>query len=281
MCAEISFGKAPFTIKPKEKFIVVKLFGDLDGNVLKDFEKKSADLSGQKKHILFDLDECVGLHPAWGRLFLLLASEVKKNSKGIRFVATSVDLHHWFSDQGLGQSLKFSPTEEAAEKEFEAVAAVGKKIDVKFVNAFLDAAIKVMKVQSQTDVVPGAPFLKNAKEAFTGDISGVIGLVSEAFNGAIVINFPEATFLGVISRMLGEKFETLTPEISDGAAELTNIISGQAKVTLNELGYGIKMATPSVIVGKNHQISDYTSGPRMSVPFTCDLGSFTIEICQT
>jgi len=279
MCAEISFGKAPFVIQPKEKFIVVKLFGDLDGNVLKDFEKKSADLKEQKKHILFDLDECLGLHPAWGRLFLLLASELKKNSKGIRFVAASVDLHRWFNDQGLG-SLKFSATEEAAEKELEA-PAVGKKIDVKFVNAFLDAAIKVMKIQSQTDVVPGAPFMRNAKEAFTGDISGVIGLVSDAFNGAIIINFPEATFLGIISRMLGEKFETLTPEIADGAAELTNIIFGQAKVTLNELGYGIKMATPSVITGKNHQISNYTSGPRMSVPFTCDLGSFTIEICLT
>lgn len=281
MCAEISFGQAPFVIKPKEKLILVKFFGDLDGSVLKEFEKKIAGFSADKKHILFDLEECIGLHPAWGRAFLLLAAELKKNSKGIRFIAASVDLHRWFTDQGLGQSLKFSPNEAAAEKELEASATVGKKIDVKFVNAFLEAAIKVMKVQSQTDVVPGAPFLRNAKEAFNGDISGVIGLVSDAFNGAIIINFPEPTFLGIISRMLGEKFESLTPEISDGAAELTNIIFGQAKVTLNELGYGIKMATPSVVVGKNHPISNYTSVQRMSVPFTCDLGSFTIEICLT
>lgn len=280
MSLTISFGKAPFVIKSEEKYVLVSLNGDLDGNVAKEFEKKSARFPEEHKNFIFDFSECTGVHPAWTRLFLLLATELKKKSQGIRFIAVSSDLQRNFTDQGMGHSIKISVSLDAALQDLEGSgAAPSKKMDVKFVNAFLDAVIKVMKLQTQTDVQAGAPFLKSPKEGFSGDISGVIGLVSDAFNGTIVINFPEMTFLGIISRMLGEKHEVLTPEIADGAAELTNIVFGQAKVKLNELGYGIKMATPSVVTGKNHTISNTSVGPRFTVPFSCDLGNFTVEIC--
>lgn len=280
MSSEVSFGKAPFAIKSGEKYTVITLSGDLDVNAGKEFEKKTAGLVQENKHLLFDFTECTGIHPTWVRLFLGLVAELKKNTKSLRFVAVSSDIQRNLADQGIGQSIKFSVSITSAQQDIESGgAAPPKKMDVKFVNAFLDAVIKVMKIQTQTEVQAGSPFLKDPKEGFTGDISGVIGLVSDAFNGAIVINFPEKTFLGVISRMLGEEFKVLTPEISDGAAELTNIIFGQAKVTLNELGYGIKMATPSVVTGKNHTISSAGNGPRITVPFSCDLGKFSVEIC--
>ncbi len=285
MSSDVSFGKAPFVIKSEEKYSLVTLSGDLDGNVEKEFEKKVAGLLAANKHIFFDFKECTGVHPIWARTFLMLARELKKATKEIRLISVSGDIQRAFVDLGIGQTIKYSVSVENALIDIEsggapsASGAGAKKVDAKFINAFLDAAIKVLKIQAQTDLKAGAPFLKEPRAAFAGDISGVIGLVSDAFNGSIVINFPEATFLGVISRMLGEKYEKLTPEISDGAGELTNIIFGQAKVTLNEIGYGIKMATPTVVVGKNHQISSVTTGPRITVPFTCDLGSFTIEIC--
>lgn len=112
----------------------------------------------------------------------------------------------------------------------------------------------------------------------TGDISGVIGIVSDAFQGSVVISFPEDTFLGVISRMLGEEYHKIDQEIIDGAGELTNMIFGQAKIVLNEKGYGIKTAIPSVVSGKDHSLAALTKGPVIVVPFTTEFGKFFVEI---
>lgn len=277
MSEAVSFGKSPFTVKSEEKYSLVTLVGDIDVNIVKELEKKLQPLSAEKKDVIFDCKECSGFHPSLIRPITQLVVELKKAEKSVRFAAANQAIQQMLVEQGVNKSVKITSDFAGAVREAEGGGA--KRIDVKFANAFLNAAIMVMKVQAQTEVKAGAPVLRAGHDPLTGDISGVIGLVSDAFNGAIVINFPEQTFLGVISRMLGEKFEKITPEITDGAAELTNIIFGQAKVTLNELGYGIKMATPSVVTGKGHSISNYSKGPRLTVPFTCDLGAFTIEIC--
>jgi chemotaxis protein CheX len=152
------------------------------------------------------------------------------------------------------------------------------KLDVEFINPFLAATLKTLEVQASTKATPGKPFLKEGGSASAGDISGVIGITADKFNGSVVISFPEQTFLKIMSRMLGEEFTVLNKEIADGAGELTNIIFGQAKITLNEKGYGIKMAIPSVISGKNHVVHGVTKGPVVMLPFETDLGPFFIEI---
>ena len=154
-----------------------------------------------------------------------------------------------------------------------------KKLDTAFINPFIAATVEVLRIQTKTESKQGNPFLKTDKAKLSGDVSGVIGLISDAFTGSVVISFPEPTFLKLISRMLDENFTELTPEIADGAGELTNIIFGQAKVVLNEKGYGIKTALPSVVTGKDHTVVALTKGPIVVLPFESDAGPFFIEIC--
>lgn len=54
---------------------------------------------------------------------------------------------------------------------------------------------------------------------------------------------------------------------------------GQAKVILNEKGYGIKTAIPSVVSGRNHSLETLTKGPIVVVPFESSKGNFFVEIC--
>jgi chemotaxis protein CheX len=152
-------------------------------------------------------------------------------------------------------------------------------IDINFVNPFLAATLNVLKVQASVAAEPGKVYLKKDNEALKGDVSGVIGIVSETFNGSVVISFPEKTFLKVMSGMLGEDIQTLSQDILDGAAEITNMIFGAAKVTLNERGYGIKIALPQVISGKGHSLSTNSKGPTVIIPFTSSAGDFFVEIC--
>lgn len=153
-----------------------------------------------------------------------------------------------------------------------------KNLNAEFVKPFLDAAVHVLKVQAQTDAKPGLIHLKKNDATVTGDISGVINIVSPNFNGTVVITFPEATFLKVMSNMLGEEFTTVTKDIVDGAGELTNMIFGQAKIVLNEQGYGLNPAIPTVVSGRNHMLVRKTKGAVVVVPFETNNGGFEIEI---
>ena len=103
--------------------------------------------------------------------------------------------------------------------------------------------------------------------------------MSDSFSGNVIITFPEKTFLGLISKILRENYTAINKENADGAGELTNMIFGQAKITLNEQGYGIKTALPSLIIGKSHHITGSKQELVVVVPFECELGSFFVEIC--
>jgi len=152
------------------------------------------------------------------------------------------------------------------------------KLDVEFINPFLSATLKVLEIQASTKATAGTIEIKGQKQNPPCAISGIIGITAEAFNGSVVIGFPKETFLGIMSRMLGEEYTSFNKDIIDGAGELTNIIFGQAKVALNEKGFGIKMAIPSVISGTGIEVHGVTKGPIVVVPFKTDLGPFFIEI---
>ena len=135
---------------------------------------------------------------------------------------------------GVDEALRSVPTLREALVDFGLVTK--KTLDVNFINPFLTATMRVLQVQASVDAKAGKISKKEDVSRFLGDISGVIGLVSETFSGAVVISFPEKTFLKIMGTMLGSEYQSITKEIEDGAAELTNMVFGQAKITLNEKG---------------------------------------------
>ncbi len=61
--------------------------------------------------------------------------------------------------------------------------------------------------------------------------------------------------------------------------EITNMISGQARAGLAQMGLAMQASTPTVIFGDNHTISHVSSGPVVAIPFSTDHGDFTVEFC--
>jgi chemotaxis protein CheX len=78
--------------------------------------------------------------------------------------------------------------------------------------------------------------------------------------------------------MFGEEINELNDDIKDAVGELTNMISGQARKELEEIGKLFEGSIPSVVSGKNHELLPMTKGPRIAIPFKTDFGSFTIEV---
>lgn len=277
--AKVDFGKSPIEFLHKENVSTIRLRGALSKELLVEFEKQ---LESQKpaiapNNVMVDMKEVTDLHQVWLRPLVGLNHFIKEKGKKLRFVNLSENIRSIITHNGLNQTLVFVADETAALQEFNAKSV--KKLDVQFVNPFLAGTIETLKIQAQIEAKAGAPFKKAARDSLSGDISGVIGLVSDHFTGSVVISFPEKTFLAIINKMLGENYTQLTPEIQDGAAELTNIIFGFAKRDLNEKGYGIKMAIPSVVSGKDHSISNNSHHVRISIPFESSAGNFNVEIC--
>mgnify|MGYP000847596346 CR=1 FL=1 len=147
-----------------------------------------------------------------------------------------------------------------------------------FVNPFLVSLLHVMSTMAQVDLKPGAPRKKN-DELARGDVSGLIGMVGPQTRGSFSITFDKTLALEVMRRMLGEAPATINEEVTDMVGEITNMVTGGAKRMLAEKGYDFDMATPVVVSGPNHTISHKTESTKLLMPFECDFGRATIEIC--
>lgn len=267
-----------FEFIKSDGYYTLKLNGELAAETVKDFEKESEQvLANGAVFYVVNCENLSAMTPTWMRALVQVQKNLKAINKDIRYLFVSANLQKFFKAQGVESVFTTSPSLRAALVEFG--LATAKALDVNFINPFLSATMTVLKVQASTEAKPGAPYKKDPSEKYFGDISGVIGLVSEAFVGSVVISFPETTFLKIMSRMLGEEYTAITKEIEDGAGELTNIIFGQAKVALNEKGYGIRTAIPSVVSGKDHSVQSVTRGSRIVIPFETNVGKFVVEIC--
>ena len=145
---------------------------------------------------------------------------------------------------------------------------------VEWINPFLAATVDTFRRMANTKVTPGKPYLFTHQQN-SKDISGVIGL-SGTLKGAVVIGMPQAVALATVQRLIGTKYETLTPEVSDAMGELANIIAGYAKKDIT--GEEIQIALPTVVFGPKHVVSFPSDVPLVVIPFDSEIGSFVIEV---
>jgi chemotaxis protein CheX len=145
------------------------------------------------------------------------------------------------------------------------------------INPFLEATVSVLKTMASINPVPGKPYIKKGTTA-TGDVSGIVGITGDT-EGSICITFSRECILLIISQMLGESQLEINDVVKDAVGELTNMISGDSRRRLEEMGHHFLGAIPSVISGRGHEIRHITKGPILSIPFNTPAGSFTVEVC--
>lgn len=278
MSNHLEKASVPFAINAGEGYIAISLAGALDANTVKAFTIESVKaLQDPYPYVVINCDLLTSLSIEWLREMIRIQKELTAFDRSLRLIHVKPTFTQCLKREGLDTTFKISASLREALTEFGLVAK--RKLDTDFINPFLDATLHVLNVQASIVCTPGKIALKNNDSPLSGDVSGVIGIVSETFNGSVVISFPESTFLKIMSNMLGEEYTSISKEIVDGAGEITNMIFGQAKIVLNEKGYGIKAAIPSVVSGKNHTLQALTKGPVVLVPFSSSAGNFFVEIC--
>lgn len=149
-------------------------------------------------------------------------------------------------------------------------------MDAELINPFIESATNVLKTMAQTEAVPGKPRLKRNNVSW-GSITGLIGMTGDDVIGNMILSFDTPCILSIASKMLMEEFVEINKDVIDAVGEITNMICGGTKKSLREHGYGVCMATPIVITGKEVALSQLTKSPIITIPFNTPAGEFVIE----
>ncbi len=146
-----------------------------------------------------------------------------------------------------------------------------------YINPFLNAAKNVIQTMSRIEVKGGKPQLKTGHTTF-GKVSGIIGMASANIAGNMIISFQEKCILNIVGSMLMEPVKaSIDADVVDAVGELTNMICGGAKAELSKLGHSFDLATPTMIVGENIEITNYSDAPTIVIPLSTAHGDFVIE----
>lgn len=269
----------PFEFIPQNDYLMINLSGDCLGDEKPSLTETYQTTVAQTpiKWILFQTTNCNHMAPGFMREMALIYKSLKSVNGCLRLVGTTEKIQGLIKAQGLDLILISKLSLRGALVDFG--LAKEKQIDVNFINPFLTATQRVFKIQCLLDIKPGKPFIKkNTDPVLLGDVSGIISISSETFNGTLAISLPEQIFRKIGTNMTGEPLEKVTENNIDLVGELANIILGQAKVELNKLGFAIQMAIPSCIWGKDHKIKHYGGSACVVIPFETLEGTFYTEI---
>ena len=150
-------------------------------------------------------------------------------------------------------------------------------MDATIINPFLSSAVNVLKTMASIEAKPHKPEVKKHNQTL-GDVTGVIGMQSDALSGSMVVSFSKSCILQVLANMFHEPPRTkVDNSVIDAVGELTNMICGGAKAELAKLDYRFNMASPTMITGKGAEITYHGCGPTIVIPFTTNYGNFVVE----
>ncbi|CCO23682.1 chemotaxis protein CheX [Maridesulfovibrio hydrothermalis] len=148
-------------------------------------------------------------------------------------------------------------------------------MNVELAKPFIKATSDILTMMAMVTPTAGKPFVKKGNVA-TGDVTGIVGFTGNV-SGSVSISFEKNCAVQIVKNMLGDDIQDILQDVKDAVGEITNMVSGQARAGLTEMGYQLQGSTPTVIMGDNHTIAHMTAGPVMAIPFTTEHGNFTIE----
>jgi chemotaxis protein CheX len=95
--------------------------------------------------------------------------------------------------------------------------------------------------------------------AQAGGYTSVIGLTGP-INGVFAIRCDEPTAIGIASGMLGIDAEAAKAEIWDALGEVCNMVIGNFKAKVGEMGEQSKLSVPTVIHGHDYRVRPLVNG---------------------
>lgn len=157
-----------------------------------------------------------------------------------------------------------------------AAAASKYAVDVRVINAVIKATTHVLGQFGCASVKMEKAGPKSPHDPMMGEVSSVVEIKSQAFQGHLCISFDKGSFLEVVSSMLMEEQTELNKDNQDAVGEINNIIFGNAKAEISS--YGVQMTVPKVLLGSGQNVPCAQGAAGMMIPFATEKGKFYITV---
>ncbi|MFV3408487.1 chemotaxis protein CheX [Bdellovibrio bacteriovorus] len=157
-----------------------------------------------------------------------------------------------------------------------AAAATKYAVDVRVINAVIKATTHVLGQFGCSSVKMEKAGPKSPHDPMMGEVSSVVEIKSQAFQGHLCISFDKGSFLEVVSSMLMEEQTELNKDNQDAVGEINNIIFGNAKAEISS--YGVQMTVPKVLLGSGQNVPCAQGSAGMMIPFATEKGKFYITV---
>ena len=279
-----------FNFSKRSKYVSLQLASALPAAVGEDFHKTATELMQSPQHLIVSCPGAAVLSSEWLSAFQFIAKQLKLSGKNICFIHADSEMKDFLSNPPSGTALTTFASLDEALTSFLTTNNTADKMN--YIKVFVACTLRTLFIQMQLQCTQGKIFMieQNNPDKLMGEVSGIILVESDKFSYAVLISFKEQTYLQLMSKWMGETFTELTDEIIDGAAELMNIIYGQAKLVLNNRKAGVIPSIP--FIAKGRQIAEaetneklqkarlhLLSGKTVVVPFDSPAGSFFVQIC--
>ena len=127
--------------------------------------------------------------------------------------------------------------------------------------------LQVFQTMVSLEAVPGAGFANAPRSTAFSGMSGSVGL-SGKVNGIVYTTFSEQSARHVAEKILGS--DVGDPEVDDAVGELTNVVSGNLKSRLCDLGFNCTLSIPSVVRGESIRVSAKNAALGVSNEYTLE-----------
>ncbi|NUQ00316.1 MAG: chemotaxis protein CheX [Armatimonadetes bacterium] len=149
-------------------------------------------------------------------------------------------------------------------------------MDVRLINPFIESVATLFNTMLGCGVQRGEVTVAH-ESGEPQHLVALIGLNGPA-RGTVAVSLPISTSLAVAGRLLGEAPSMVNDDVADALAEIANMIAGGAKAKLSGDGKPIDLSLPTVVTGRDYQVVYPTGAVWLDVPFTCELGSFSLRV---
>lgn len=137
---------------------------------------------------------------------------------------------------------------------------------------------EVFTTMLNLEVTPGEMFVEKEEASPASGVVSLIGLAGD-WIGSGSLSCSAVCACKIASHLLLVEYPGIDDDVLDAVAEVTNMIIGNVKTTLeNRLG-GMGLSTPTVIYGRNFQTRSTKNREWTVVPFSVDGERLCVQVC--
>lgn len=147
-----------------------------------------------------------------------------------------------------------------------------------FLNPFVKSVIGIIGDTISETPVKGKIYLRDKYPYKTEDVAIIVGIAGK-LSGQLVLSLNDECARSIAAVMLMEEQVADLDEFAQSAlAEMANMITANATIGLSEAGYTCDITPPSVITGKQMEISCKDEIKTIVIPLELSMGKIDVNI---